>query len=58
MQRVGTLTSPPPDRPGRGLTGRPGGGAEPYQWPVTDLKVAWDDLHDAKPDGWYVGPPT
>ncbi len=22
------------------------------------LEAAWDALHDAKPDGWYVGPPT
>ena len=24
----------------------------------TDLEAAWDELHDAKPDGWFVGPPT
>ncbi len=25
---------------------------------VTDLEAAWNELHDAKPDGWFVGPPT
>ena len=25
---------------------------------VTDLEAAWDEIHDAKPDGWFVGPPT
>ena len=25
---------------------------------VTDLEAAWDELHDAKPDGWFVGQPT
>jgi hypothetical protein len=25
---------------------------------VTDLGAAWDDLHDAKPDGWFVGTPV
>ncbi len=24
----------------------------------TDLEAAWDDLHDAKPPGWYVGRPS
>jgi hypothetical protein len=24
----------------------------------TDLEAAWDDLHDAKPDCWFVGQPT
>ena len=28
---------------------------EPYHRPVTDLEAAWDELHDAKPDGWFVG---
>jgi hypothetical protein len=23
----------------------------------TDLDAAWDDLHDAKPPGWFVGRP-
>ena len=22
---------------------------------MTDLEAAWDELHDAKPDGWFVG---
>ena len=26
--------------------------------PMTDLAAAWDELHDVKPDGWYVGPTT
>ena len=25
---------------------------------MTDLEAAWDEIHDAKPDGWFVGPPT
>ena len=25
---------------------------------MTDLEAAWDELHDAKPDGWFVGPTT
>ena len=25
---------------------------------VTDLEAAWDKIHGAKPDGWYVGQPT
>ena len=24
----------------------------------TDLEDAWHDLHDATPDGWYVGRPS
>jgi hypothetical protein len=24
----------------------------------TDLDAAWSDLHDAKPDGWFVGRPS
>ena len=24
---------------------------------MTDLEAAWDELHDAKPDGWFVGQP-
>jgi hypothetical protein len=45
------------------LAGEPGiepTGAEPYHRPAmsTDLDVAWTDLHDAKPDGWYVGRPS
>jgi hypothetical protein len=24
-------------------------------WAVTDLEAAWNALHDAKPDHWYVG---
>jgi hypothetical protein len=24
---------------------------------VTDLEAAWNELHDAKPDGWFVGQP-
>ena len=24
---------------------------------MTDLEAAWNDLHDAKPDGWFVGQP-
>ena len=23
----------------------------------TDLRAAWDAVHDATPDGWYVGKP-
>jgi hypothetical protein len=23
-----------------------------------DLEAAWDDLHDAKPPGWFVGRPS
>ena len=26
--------------------------------PVTDLRAAWDEIRDAKPDDWFVGPPT
>ncbi len=26
--------------------------------PVTDLEAAWDEIHDAKPDSWFVGPTT
>ncbi len=29
-----------------------------YHRPVTNLEAAWDELHDAKPDGWFAGPPT
>ena len=37
----------------------PASGAEPYHRPhATDLEDAWNDLHDAKPDGWYVGRPS
>ena len=25
---------------------------------MTDLEAAWIELHDAKPAGWFVGPPT
>ena len=25
---------------------------------MTDLESAWDDLHDVKPDGWFVGTPV
>ena len=25
---------------------------------VTDLEAAWNEIHDAKPDGWFVGPTT
>ncbi len=25
---------------------------------MTDLAAAWNELHDAKPDGWFVGPTT
>jgi len=25
---------------------------------LTDLEAAWDELHDAKPDGWFVGTPV
>ena len=24
---------------------------------MTDLEAAWDEIHDAKPPGWLVGPP-
>lgn len=24
---------------------------------MTDLEAAWNELHDAKPDGWFVGQP-
>ena len=24
---------------------------------VTDIEAAWDELHDAKPAGWFVGQP-
>jgi hypothetical protein len=24
----------------------------------TDLENAWNDLHEAKPDGWFVGRPS
>ena len=23
---------------------------------MTDLEAAWDEIHDVKPDGWFVGP--
>jgi hypothetical protein len=23
---------------------------------MTDVEAAWDELHNAKPDGWFVGP--
>jgi hypothetical protein len=29
-----------------------------YHRPVTDLRAAWDEIRDAKPDGWFVGHPT
>ena len=25
---------------------------------MSDLEAAWSDIHDAKPDGWFVGPPV
>ena len=25
---------------------------------VTDLEAAWNEFHDAKPDGWFVGTPV
>ena len=25
---------------------------------MTDLAAAWNEIHDARPDGWHVGPPT
>jgi hypothetical protein len=25
---------------------------------VTHLEAAWNELHDAKPDGWFVGMPV
>ena len=25
---------------------------------MTDLEAAWSEIHDAKPDGWHVDPPT
>jgi hypothetical protein len=25
---------------------------------MTDLEAAWNDVHDAKPDGWFVGTPV
>jgi len=25
--------------------------------PVTDLAAAWDEFHDTKPAGWFVGQP-
>ena len=28
-----------------------------YHRPVINLEAAWSELHDAKPDGWFVGPP-
>ena len=34
------------------------GDAEPYHRPVTDLEAAWNEIHDAKPDSWFVGPPV
>ena len=29
-----------------------------YHRPVTDLRAAWDEIRDAKPDGWFVGTPV
>ena len=25
---------------------------------MTDLEAAWNEIHDAKPDGWFVGTPV
>ena len=25
---------------------------------MTELETARNEIHDAKPDGWFVGPPT
>jgi len=25
---------------------------------TTDLEAAWNEVHDAKPPGWYVGRPS
>ena len=25
---------------------------------MTDLEAAWNEVHDAKPDGWSVGTPV
>jgi hypothetical protein len=25
---------------------------------VTDLEAAWNEVHDAKADGWFVGTPV
>ncbi len=33
-------------------------GAVPRRAIPTDLDDAWDDLHDATPDGWFVGQPS
>ena len=33
------------------------GGYANYR-PVTDLEAAWSEVHDAKPDGWFVGTPV
>ena len=24
----------------------------------TDFEAAWNEIHDAKPDGWFVGTPV
>ena len=29
-----------------------------YRARMTDLEAAWDELHDVKPDGRFVGPTT
>ena len=29
-----------------------------YHRLVTELEAAWDDLHDGKPDYWFVGTPV
>ena len=31
---------------------------DPYHPAVTDLEAAWNEIHDAKPDGWFVGTPV
>ena len=25
---------------------------------MTDLEAAWNEIHDVKPDGWFVGTPV
>jgi hypothetical protein len=30
----------------------------PEEGTVTDLEAAWNELQDAKPNGWFVGPTT
>ncbi len=57
--RTSTKTTTNPDRPGSARRPLVGRSRQSHTiGPLTDLEAAWDELHDANTDGWFVGPTT